>query len=133
MPAPLDFAPQARRGAVFHLYRIDFGDVAKPKYCVLLEDFTPRADMLVVCFTTTNMRFRDYPTSISLPRGTIPGMQQDCIIQVDNWTEIHCDYLLSKKSALFLGQLPKQKLVEVDNAIRDILADDYIFYRIAPH
>jgi mRNA-degrading endonuclease toxin of MazEF toxin-antitoxin module len=132
MPPSLDYASQAIRGAVFYLTAVEFRDKTKPKYCVLLEDYTPRADLLIVCLTTSKMDFRGYPSSVELPAKTVPGMPLDSIIQVDNWTEIHSDYLLCKKTSRYLGRLPEDKLKEVNRAILDVMADEFIFYRIAP-
>lgn len=116
----MDFAFRrawARRGAVFHLPRVEFEDKTKDKYCVLMEDYTDGAESLIVVFTTHRTEYACQRTSVFVGDKAFDGIDGDTLIQCENWREIRADIILYNQRVRFVGNLPTKIMASVDDAL----------------
>lgn len=123
----------AKRGAVFHLPRVEFKDTTKGKYCVLMEDYIDGAETLIVVFTTHRTEFDYQQSSVLVDDGAIDGIKGDTLIQCENWKEIPIEKLLSDDKVAFIDRLSPEIMARVDDALTYATRmDEAILFRVLP-
>jgi hypothetical protein len=120
MPTTAEIA-RARRGAVFLFHRVKFqGDPrVHQKYCVLMEGYDPAKHTLIVAFCTSRTEFYYQPSTVLIEWGHLPGLVEPTLVQLDNYREIPTRHLFSRR-CMYVGQLPQELLVQVDNALEHL-------------
>jgi len=107
----------ARRGAVFHLPKVEFEGKTKGKYCVLMEDYTDGTERLIVAFTTHRTEYACQKSSVLVEDKDLDGINGDTLIQCENWRELSADTILLDDRVEFIGQLPPNYMARVDDAL----------------
>lgn len=107
----------AKRGAVYLIFRVEFPECTKPKYCVLMEDYSCQKADLAVLFTTSRTEYAYQPSSVLVPDSTIGDIDGATLIQCNNARILKVSILLEGRHSKYLGQLPRSVLEEVDRAL----------------
>ena len=110
----------AKRGAVYHLPKVKFGDKTKAKYCILMEDYTDGAQSLIVLFTTHRTEYAYQPTSVLVEDKAFDGIDGDTLIQCENWRELPSDIILYDKRVRFVDDLPAEVMARIDDALSHV-------------
>jgi hypothetical protein len=112
-----------KRGAVFNVFNVKFPSKTEPKYCVLMEDYSPGANGIMVVFTTHRIEFEYQKTSVKVIDGKINGITGDTLIQCQNYWEFPAEVFCNPNKSKYLDQLTKDVMEQVNEAltyVRDI-------------
>jgi hypothetical protein len=112
-----------KRGAVYHVYNVEFPDKTKPKYCVLMEDYSPNVRGIMVIFTTHRVEFDYQLSSVKVSDGIINGIKGDTLIQCQNFMEFPPEIFCDSRKSKYLCNLPTALMEQVNEAlafVRDI-------------
>ncbi len=107
----------ATRGAVYKIYNVTFPDRTKSKYCVLMENCSPRKNTAIIIFTTSRTEFKSRKTSVFVQDGKIKGINGDTLIQCDNYKEIESSILFDITKSEYLCKLDELIMQSVDEAL----------------
>jgi len=122
-----DQSLRAIRGSVF-LIRFDFGDRPRRKYCVLMEDVVEGMRDVVLVFSTSDTSYHYKFTTVLIPPGTIPGIDEPSLIECHNCWKVS---MAQFSRAEYLGQLPDEFQELLDEALTHVRGiDDALWLRM---
>lgn len=110
----------AKRGSVYLFPNVEFSDVTKSKYGVLMENYTTGAKDLIIVFTTHRTEFRNQKSSVFVADGVIDRISGDTLIQCENYRAIPAEHLLENERVKYVGRLSQEVMKQVDEALTHV-------------
>ncbi len=119
-----------RRGSIYLKHKVEFDQVIKAKFFVVLEDYEEGMENIIVAFTTSRTEFAYRDTAVLVERGVFEEFSDSTLIDLNNYREISIEDLFSS-GCKYIGQLPETVMQEVDEAIEHLQdVDEVTWFRM---
>ena len=105
-----------RRGAIYLIHQVNFGDITKPKYVILLENNCRDKEKIIGVFTTSNLDYHYLLSTVLVETSKCSIFPEDTLIECENCHEFPVSLFINNAKAEYLGAIGEDYLEEIYEA-----------------
>lgn len=99
-----------RRGAIYLIHNVDFGDRSKAKFVVLLEDICQGKKTILGAFTTSHTEYHYIVSTVLIESSKCSLFTENTLIQCENTHEFSIDFFNNNAKAKYIGNIGEDYL-----------------------